>query len=127
MSTGKDAANPAVYGEFSHSFVLDRNQIIEIVVNNHGEFEAYEVRCISNILQIRASILSIFMVTHFKQLHDHMKMRAILTPQMPRRPHIQPRQCEETHLFSSLPATSFSDFKPIIQVFGSSIAILNGM
>jgi iron transport multicopper oxidase len=37
MSTGADAANPLVYGEFSHSFVLDHNQIIEIVVNNHGK------------------------------------------------------------------------------------------
>ncbi|OWO99076.1 hypothetical protein B2J93_9506 [Marssonina coronariae] len=34
MTTGEDAANPLVYGEFSHSFVLDRHQIIDIVVNN---------------------------------------------------------------------------------------------
>lgn len=37
MSTGEDAANAAVYGEFSHPFVLDHQQIVEIVVNNHGE------------------------------------------------------------------------------------------
>jgi iron transport multicopper oxidase len=37
LTTGNDAENPAVYGEFSHSFVLKKNQIIEIVVNNLGE------------------------------------------------------------------------------------------
>jgi iron transport multicopper oxidase len=36
MSTGADATNPLVYGEFSHSFVLEKDQIVEIVVNNHG-------------------------------------------------------------------------------------------
>ncbi|KAH7413299.1 Cupredoxin [Cadophora sp. MPI-SDFR-AT-0126] len=34
MSTGEAATNPLVYGEFSHSFVLDRHQVVEIVVNN---------------------------------------------------------------------------------------------
>ncbi|RDW95275.1 hypothetical protein BP5796_01038 [Coleophoma crateriformis] len=34
LTTGEDAVNPAVYGEFSHSFVLGHNQVIEIVVNN---------------------------------------------------------------------------------------------
>lgn len=37
MTTGEDAINPLVYGEFSHSFVLDRHQIIDIVVNNLGK------------------------------------------------------------------------------------------
>ena len=36
MSTGDDAVNAAVYGEFTHSFVLDHEQTIEIVVNNLG-------------------------------------------------------------------------------------------
>lgn len=35
MSTGADATNPLVYGEFSHPFVLDHMQVVEIVVNNH--------------------------------------------------------------------------------------------
>ncbi|CZT07469.1 probable iron transport multicopper oxidase FET3 precursor [Rhynchosporium agropyri] len=35
MSTGEAAVNSMVYGEFSHSFVLDRHQIIDIVVNNY--------------------------------------------------------------------------------------------
>ncbi|KAI9647439.1 ferroxidase fet3 [Ciborinia camelliae] len=34
MSAGDDATNAAVYGEFTHSFVLDHQQTIEIVVNN---------------------------------------------------------------------------------------------
>ncbi|KAE9372214.1 multicopper oxidase [Stipitochalara longipes BDJ] len=34
MSTGEDATNPAVYGEFSHSFVLGHNQINQIILNN---------------------------------------------------------------------------------------------
>ncbi|KAM0148539.1 hypothetical protein ACHAQE_003670 [Botrytis cinerea] len=34
MSAGEDAVNSAVYGEFTHSFVLDHQQTIEIVVNN---------------------------------------------------------------------------------------------
>ena len=38
LSTGEDAVNPLVYGEFSHSFVLDHQQIVEIVVNNHGNY-----------------------------------------------------------------------------------------
>jgi iron transport multicopper oxidase len=37
MTTGEDAANPLVYGEFSHSFVLEKDQTIEIVVNNNGK------------------------------------------------------------------------------------------
>jgi iron transport multicopper oxidase len=37
MTTGEDAINPLVYGEFSHSFVLDKDQVIEIVVNNKGK------------------------------------------------------------------------------------------
>jgi len=37
MTTGEDAINPLVYGEFSHSFVLDKDQVIEIVVNNMGK------------------------------------------------------------------------------------------
>ncbi|KAH8593306.1 Cupredoxin [Bisporella sp. PMI_857] len=34
MTTGSDAANPAVYGEYVHPFVLAKDQIVEIVVNN---------------------------------------------------------------------------------------------
>lgn len=37
MSSGDDATNAAVYGEFTHSFVLDYEQTIEIVVNNLGK------------------------------------------------------------------------------------------
>jgi iron transport multicopper oxidase len=38
MTTGEDAANPLVYGEFVHPFVLEKNSIVEIVVNNLGKF-----------------------------------------------------------------------------------------
>jgi iron transport multicopper oxidase len=38
MTTGEDATNPMVYGEYSNSFIFGHNQIIEIVVNNHGKF-----------------------------------------------------------------------------------------
>lgn len=34
MTAGEDAANPLVYGEFVHPFVLEKNSIVEIVVNN---------------------------------------------------------------------------------------------
>ena len=37
MTTGEDATNPMVYGEYSNSFILGHNEIIEIVVNNHGK------------------------------------------------------------------------------------------
>lgn len=37
MSTGENVSNPTVYGEFSHPFVLEHNQIVEIVVNNLGK------------------------------------------------------------------------------------------
>lgn len=35
MSTGETAANAEVYGEYTHSFVLEKDQIVEIVVNNN--------------------------------------------------------------------------------------------
>lgn len=34
MSTGDAAANPAVYGEYSHPFVLEKGQTIEVIINN---------------------------------------------------------------------------------------------
>lgn len=34
MSTGSDASNPAVYGEYSHPLVLEKDQVVEIIVNN---------------------------------------------------------------------------------------------
>lgn len=36
MSAGENAVNPLVYGEFTHPFVLAKDQVIEIVVNNLG-------------------------------------------------------------------------------------------
>jgi iron transport multicopper oxidase len=36
LTTGELAQNPAVYGEFTHPFVLQQNQVIEVVVNNIG-------------------------------------------------------------------------------------------
>lgn len=36
LTAGEDATNPAVYGEFSHSFVLGHQEVIEIVLNNQG-------------------------------------------------------------------------------------------
>jgi iron transport multicopper oxidase len=36
MTTGQEAENPLVYGEFVHPFVLKKDQVIEIVVNNIG-------------------------------------------------------------------------------------------
>lgn len=37
MTTGEAATNPAVYGEFVQPFVLAKDEIVEIVVNNLGE------------------------------------------------------------------------------------------
>lgn len=34
MTTGTYATNAAVYGEYSHPFVLTQNQVVEIVINN---------------------------------------------------------------------------------------------
>lgn len=34
MSTGDSAANPAVYGEYVHPFVLEKGEVVEIIVNN---------------------------------------------------------------------------------------------
>lgn len=34
LSSGADAVNPAVYGEYTHPFVLAKDEVIEIVVNN---------------------------------------------------------------------------------------------
>lgn len=35
LSSGATASNPAVYGEFSNSFVLEKDQIVDIVINNN--------------------------------------------------------------------------------------------
>jgi iron transport multicopper oxidase len=35
MSTGNRAAEPAVYGAYTNSFVLKKDEIIEIVLNNN--------------------------------------------------------------------------------------------
>ncbi|KAM0815501.1 putative Cupredoxin [Seiridium cardinale] len=34
LTTGDDASNPIVYGEYTHSFVLEQDQVVQIVVNN---------------------------------------------------------------------------------------------
>lgn len=34
MSSGSQAANPLIYGEYTHPFVLDRGHVVQIVVNN---------------------------------------------------------------------------------------------
>ncbi|KAM7184643.1 Cupredoxin [Naviculisporaceae sp. PSN 640] len=34
LSAGELATNPAVYGEYTHPFVLEKDQIVELVVNN---------------------------------------------------------------------------------------------
>ena len=36
MTSGEEAVNPAVYGEYSHAYVLDKDQVVDIVVNNLG-------------------------------------------------------------------------------------------
>ena len=35
MSAGTDASNAAIYGEYTHPFVLEKDRVIEIVVNNN--------------------------------------------------------------------------------------------
>lgn len=34
LSAGDDATNPAVYGTYTHSFVLKKDEIVQLVVNN---------------------------------------------------------------------------------------------
>jgi hypothetical protein len=43
LTTGADAVNPLVYGEFSHPFVLEKDHIIEIVVNNLGRLPPFNL------------------------------------------------------------------------------------
>ena len=35
MSAGTNASNAAIYGEYTNPFVLEKDQVIEIVVNNN--------------------------------------------------------------------------------------------
>ena len=35
LTTGSDALNPAVYGVNTNTFILEHNQVIEVVLNNH--------------------------------------------------------------------------------------------
>ena len=34
FSSGEEATNPAVYGEYTHPFVLEKDEVVQIVVNN---------------------------------------------------------------------------------------------
>jgi len=34
MSTGGNASNVEIYGEYSHAFVLERDEVVEIIINN---------------------------------------------------------------------------------------------
>lgn len=34
LTSGKEATNPLVYGTYSHSFVLEKDEIVQIVLNN---------------------------------------------------------------------------------------------
>jgi iron transport multicopper oxidase len=34
LNSGEMASNPAIYGDYTHSFVLERDEIIDVVVNN---------------------------------------------------------------------------------------------
>jgi len=34
LSAGDQATNAAIYGSYTHSFVLDKNEVVEIVLNN---------------------------------------------------------------------------------------------
>ncbi|KFX86569.1 hypothetical protein O988_09498, partial [Pseudogymnoascus sp. VKM F-3808] len=35
LSAGEHATNPAIYGEYSHPFVLAKDEVIEIIINNN--------------------------------------------------------------------------------------------
>lgn len=34
LSAGEHATNPAVYGTYTHSFVLEKDQVVDLVINN---------------------------------------------------------------------------------------------
>lgn len=34
MTTGKDAVDPAIYGDYTNSFVLQKDEVVEIILNN---------------------------------------------------------------------------------------------
>lgn len=48
MTTGADAEDPRVYGEFVHPFVLKKDQVIDIVVNNIGKWDFYSRQGVTN-------------------------------------------------------------------------------
>jgi hypothetical protein len=101
MTTGDDATNPMVYGEFSHSFILEHNQIIEIVVNNLGKHLPLKVKyaLILTGQQTAASIPSIFMAITSRLLRGRKRKLEFSTPQIRAKPTIQQFQCGGTHLF----------------------------
>jgi hypothetical protein len=94
MTTGEDAANPLVYGEFSHPFVLEKDQVIDIVVNNLGMIHSCDTRSHSQltILQILESILSIFTVIISKLSFDLRTKRGLSMLRTLARPSFQPFQ-----------------------------------
>ena len=68
LTTGEAATNPAVYGEFVHPFVLAKDEIVEIVVNNLGKLVLYcHVSILIRFLKILESTLSIYMATLSKR------------------------------------------------------------
>ncbi|EWG47525.1 hypothetical protein FVEG_07601 [Fusarium verticillioides 7600] len=37
LTSGKQATNPQIYGTYTHSFVLERDEIVQLVINNHDD------------------------------------------------------------------------------------------
>ncbi|KAF4440376.1 hypothetical protein F53441_12324 [Fusarium austroafricanum] len=37
LTSGKQATNPQIYGTYTHSFVLEKDEIVQLVINNHDD------------------------------------------------------------------------------------------
>lgn len=37
LTSGKQATNPHIYGTYTHSFVLEKDEIVQLIINNHDD------------------------------------------------------------------------------------------
>ena len=120
MTTGADAANPAVYGEFVNPFVLAKDQIVEIVVNNLGKI-LHSLTITPLTSQTPANTPSISTVTISRPSFAQKNQPALSTPQTPVKPSTPISPCAETPSYSVLKAISCCVSKRTTLAFGFSI------
>lgn len=68
LTTGANATEPAIYGTDTNAFVLDKDEIVEIILNNDDTGRYFEQQELSGVelTSLKESILSICTATTSK-------------------------------------------------------------